>query len=292
MVKKKDLVIAILTTFCLASTMFLVQIVRSQTLGQYDPWFDMDDSGKIDVYDVAWVAKAYGTTGDPTKNVNVTNNILMVNGTDNQQVTVTNWPSSSPSSASLFPSNLNLRGTCAHNGVEHILVDNDTPYPNQNSPPPIIGSGRWDYDSVSATINGTERLIYNQTFVFEKVPTNSYQILGQLQTSMTCNITFSPTSTVSFIWQVGLFAVSTSGNYRPLASIGTTYMLFGGSPTNYPLPNAVSSEVLNPITVNAFERLAVNVTISAVCSSSTNLALLFLYPMGTDDFLTTIPIVY
>lgn len=65
MARKRDLIVAVLTVFCLTSTMFLVQLARSQTLGQYDPWLDITDDGKIQIDDVARVAKAFGTSGDP-----------------------------------------------------------------------------------------------------------------------------------------------------------------------------------------------------------------------------------
>ncbi|UCB59984.1 MAG: hypothetical protein JSW72_07690 [Candidatus Bathyarchaeota archaeon] len=43
------------------------------TASQYDPWADINDDGKIDIKDVAYTAKLFGTLGDPTKNVTVTN---------------------------------------------------------------------------------------------------------------------------------------------------------------------------------------------------------------------------
>jgi hypothetical protein len=69
---KKSLIFAVLATFCLATVLFTVVPVGSY--GTYDPWLDSpSEDGKIDVRDVAPVAAAYGSTGDPTKNVNVTN---------------------------------------------------------------------------------------------------------------------------------------------------------------------------------------------------------------------------
>ena len=45
----------------------------SQTTFQYDPWADINDDGKIDAKDIGYTCRLFGTIGDPTKNVNVTN---------------------------------------------------------------------------------------------------------------------------------------------------------------------------------------------------------------------------
>ena len=70
MVTKKDLIIAVLATFCLTATLFMIIPTRSQ---EYDPWLDTNDDGIIDIEEIYKAALAYGTMGDPTKNVNVTN---------------------------------------------------------------------------------------------------------------------------------------------------------------------------------------------------------------------------
>jgi hypothetical protein len=77
MATRKDLIIAVLATFCLTTTLFMIIPTRSSPttsqLGVYDPWVDIDGDGQITIYDVVGVTKSYGATGDPTKNVNVTN---------------------------------------------------------------------------------------------------------------------------------------------------------------------------------------------------------------------------
>jgi len=50
--------------------LFLVSVSSSAT---YDPWADLDGDGDIDIYDVVKIAANYATTGDPGKNVSVTN---------------------------------------------------------------------------------------------------------------------------------------------------------------------------------------------------------------------------
>jgi hypothetical protein len=69
---KKDLIIAVLATFCLTATLFIIVPTRSQT-AQYDPWVDLDEDGQISIYDVVQLTSIYGKTGDPARNVNVTN---------------------------------------------------------------------------------------------------------------------------------------------------------------------------------------------------------------------------
>ena len=82
MVKKKDLVVAVLITFCLTACLFLVRFTRSQTLGQYDPWLDITDDGKIDVEDVARVARAFGTHGTSISKASIDYDSGWVNITD------------------------------------------------------------------------------------------------------------------------------------------------------------------------------------------------------------------
>ncbi len=69
MVTKKDLVIAVLATFCLTATLFMIIPTRSSLttsqLGGYDPWRDLNDDGIIDIYDVVLVTSIYNSTGTP-----------------------------------------------------------------------------------------------------------------------------------------------------------------------------------------------------------------------------------
>jgi hypothetical protein len=80
MTNKKDLMIAVLATFCLTSALFMIAPTRSQsTTGiEYDPWADINDDGKIDMRDIRFVAKLFGTYGDP---INKTALLYEVNAT-------------------------------------------------------------------------------------------------------------------------------------------------------------------------------------------------------------------
>jgi hypothetical protein len=81
---KKDLVISVLVTFCLTAILFTVIPVGSY--GTYSPWIDYNSNGKIDVRDVSPPCAAYGSSGDPTRNVTVANWPSEINAN------VTNWP--------------------------------------------------------------------------------------------------------------------------------------------------------------------------------------------------------
>lgn len=81
---RRDLIIVALATFCLTASIFMVVPTRSNPtgLGEYDPWVDNNEDGTIDIFDAIGLAGVYGTSGDPTKNVNVTNwpTVQNVNG--------------------------------------------------------------------------------------------------------------------------------------------------------------------------------------------------------------------
>jgi hypothetical protein len=79
MVNKKDLIIVSLATFCLTATLFMILPTKSNPgIGEYDPWNDLNSDGAVDIYDAINLAGTYGTSGDPTKNVNVTNWLTII----------------------------------------------------------------------------------------------------------------------------------------------------------------------------------------------------------------------
>lgn len=86
MIRKEALIV--LVTFCLTATLFSIIPVGSQGIREYDPWYDINDDGKIDLKDYYGVGLKYATSGDPTKNVNVTN------WPQTQNVSVVNMPQS------------------------------------------------------------------------------------------------------------------------------------------------------------------------------------------------------
>jgi hypothetical protein len=74
MVTKKDLIIAVLATFCLTVTIFMIMPIKSAN-NAYDPSADINHDGKVSLADLVALANSYGYAGDPTLNVTVTNAI-------------------------------------------------------------------------------------------------------------------------------------------------------------------------------------------------------------------------
>ena len=77
MIKKKYMVIALGTASVLLGSLFINNVILAQTDGsEYDPWIDTNDDGIIDVYDIAAMGRAYGTSGEP---INKTDLLLNLN---------------------------------------------------------------------------------------------------------------------------------------------------------------------------------------------------------------------
>lgn len=104
-IKPATLVNAILVLVLIASTYFVG--VTAQ-VNPYDPWADINEDGEIDIFDVVEVASRYDTTGDPTKNVNVTNwPEPWILGT----VNVTNFPTEKEPKLVMVCENYTVEGT-------------------------------------------------------------------------------------------------------------------------------------------------------------------------------------
>jgi hypothetical protein len=73
MATKKDIVIAVLITFCLATTLFWIVPSNSTPSQPYDPMFDWNGDGKIGPADYAYFSIIFGANGTY---VNVTASIL------------------------------------------------------------------------------------------------------------------------------------------------------------------------------------------------------------------------
>jgi hypothetical protein len=63
MTKKRELIIAVLSTLCLITTLFTVLPTNSSY--EYDPWTDIDNDGSIDMADISIVIDNFMTSGTP-----------------------------------------------------------------------------------------------------------------------------------------------------------------------------------------------------------------------------------
>jgi hypothetical protein len=70
---RRDLIVIALATFCLTATVFMVFPTRSADDPNWDPWADIKEDGTIDIFDAIKLSNAFDSSGDTTKNVNVTN---------------------------------------------------------------------------------------------------------------------------------------------------------------------------------------------------------------------------
>lgn len=65
MVNKRDLAVVALATFCLTATLFLIIPSRSQTPEGYNPWFDLNDDGSINILESIIIGNHFLTSGTP-----------------------------------------------------------------------------------------------------------------------------------------------------------------------------------------------------------------------------------
>jgi hypothetical protein len=250
----------------------------SPDIGEYDPWIDLNDDGYIDVFDAVTLSGAAGTFGDPTRNVNVTN-----------------WPIRTET----FPKNLVLRGTWQSGSTYtpdtyyeyRSLIDEDTPYANPNLKSGY-GGCRYDCETIAKTLNITDVCVYNQTFIYEKIPMKSYQILGMTTVSLTYNMSNTPSADYTIMIHVKLGVISTTNAWTELVDLESRGWAIGGAVESRQYGSWLNARVLDPITVNVSERIAVQIEIHGYTTTgTTNLWLSLLGGMNTDEFLVGIPIV-
>jgi len=67
------MILSVAIVSVLLGSLFYNNVILAQTSGsEYDPWLDYNEDGIIDVNDLSPLGQAYGSSGDPTKNVTTT----------------------------------------------------------------------------------------------------------------------------------------------------------------------------------------------------------------------------
>jgi uncharacterized coiled-coil protein SlyX len=74
----KNMIITMTIAFCFIASMFMVIPIRSQAPGQYDPWLDINDDGRMSMDEIVAATTAFGATGNP---INKTELLIQVNAT-------------------------------------------------------------------------------------------------------------------------------------------------------------------------------------------------------------------
>jgi predicted secreted protein len=81
--KRRDLLIAIIVTFCLAVVLFAaIPTWSSPGAGDYNPWYDVNDDGSIDGSDLIVLCRAFGSTGQPITKASIQYDSGWMNITD------------------------------------------------------------------------------------------------------------------------------------------------------------------------------------------------------------------
>lgn len=259
----------------------LLTIVFAPLTSSYDPWIDYNEDGTVDVSDLSSLGQAYGSSGDPTKNVNVTN-----------------WPEPKKQ---LFPENLLLQGALFEGEVgteeRHDLIglDEYTYYPPQREP------GIVPYDDPSYLfLWSTKVLLFNETYVHQKIALEPSRILGMPAVYIAFNMsnswwTGTPITYVKFLAYLGV--VTAIGEWEELAFFGNDTWRFTQEWT-YPefQGNAILTNRTNiplDIWIDPNNRLAIRILIYvwATGGEVTSLSLKIPYRRYEYDFMVDIPIV-
>jgi len=100
---KRDVTIAIIGTFCLTATLFMMISTRSNPeIGKYDPWSDINCDGIVDIYDAILLANAYNARGTP-----IDKSLYAIPGSTNKPAYDSGWQNISQDQYKTFDHFLN-----------------------------------------------------------------------------------------------------------------------------------------------------------------------------------------
>lgn len=281
MIKKKHILVLALA-FCLAATLFVV------TSTGYDPWVDQDEDGDVDASDLNVLAEEYGSTGDPTKNVSVTN-----------------WPEPR---GELFPETLVLRGakpllyyllsgitlmTLAEEWA--VLIDEDTPLPPFHHATPnctylgiVTLSDPEDVGIAGEPVNFTHEAYAQTPYVIQGDviirPTLEYSLYNYA--ASTTNFVFNVTV---YFEKVDLAAVPTVLHSRTLRIDDD--VIASSSYTQTYVHMGFRMKFADPVVVEPGERLRIRFeTYSSKDQLNASSWIRVWHTIGSDEFIAHVPI--
>lgn len=201
-----------------------------------------------------------------------------------------------------------LRGTKATSGtdtVHHLLIDEDTPYPNQNRLLSYGQSGfrcnREDIETVNTKILGAFQQLYKETFIYERNPPEGYIISGMPAVSLTFNVSRTKLEQTYFTlgFYANLYKYSTldpETSWEMIVQFDDyTHTYYLSALMIYDVQENIwfGTSLNEPIYIASHERLALQVMVmGSYPSPGANMQLEFLHTMNTDEFLVNIPIQY
>lgn len=201
-----------------------------------------------------------------------------------------------------FPRNLVLRGTKAdtykYPYVRHLLVDEDTVYPNPAQKDSAYAD-RYDSDDGSMNLDHFVRTMYNKSFVYTKLPQKEYYIIGMPSVSLTFEVGVDGQGHIKGfeLWFiVSLWRISPGGTWDQVIDFGTAYWDVSVGPPTYEFDYDgglwFSQSVADPVWIGPHEKIALRIVVSGRSLSGLYVDLTHSYKMAMNNqFVVDLPIV-
>jgi len=169
-------------------------------------------------------------------------------------------------------------------GLRCELIDEATPWPLRD----------YASDYATPTLDPTPKIIYNETYVYDELPTRAYQILGMPTVSITFNTTHTPFQDYFMVNAVvELWKLSLTGEWTNLGEVGQFSSFFNGNNPDHHIQTTVKPQSPFNLTIGAYERIGINVVVRSYTQSipSADIVLFVCCSKDADDFYVDIPIV-
>ena len=261
----------------------LLTIIFTPLSVSYDPWVDYDEDGDIDPDDFSVFAGEYGTSGDSTKNVSVTN-----------------WPEPQKPN---FAEVLTLRGLAYRlrkTDQEYVLIEDEVPQilveANMPHPPvDIITNRTYLCEDSTVTIGWERQPDENFTYVPASAP---FFIQGDVpvRTTLQYYVTFSFMTSEVIYCNITVHLEKTTLDETTIVVASDTISLLRGSDTS-PFTGVMRNlgvvlRLPSPVLVELGERLQIRFETWTRCEDGYTAQVLIelFHELGTDEFIAYIPI--